>query len=90
MLLNLFPHTSHDKKKRRRQRRIITRELRVLWAVYYWHAISKDDKDIAEAIGIPVESLRKLQKQKTWKEASEFWGIYPERHYPRSHPEDHY
>lgn len=77
MLLNLFPHTSHDKKKRRRQRRIITRELRVLWAVYYWHAISKDDKDIAEAIGIPVESLRKLQKQKTWKEASAFWGIYP-------------
>ena len=75
MLLNVFPNPLKNKAKQRRQRRQIRKELTALWAVFHWHAISKDDEDIASAIGVSVDSLRKLQKQKLWTEALDFWAI---------------
>ena len=77
MLLNVFPNPLKSKAKQRRQRRQIRDELRCLFAVSHWHAVSKDDEDIASAIGVSVDSLRKLQKQKLWTEALDFWGYYP-------------
>ena len=68
----------------RTERRIIIKELRVLFAVSLTRFFPPDS-EMAKVLGIGDRKLEKLKKSKSWKEAEAFW--YPPKDEPESHRE---
>lgn len=60
----------------RSERRCLVKELKILWAVHHMLNVSGRAQDIAEAVGVKLETLNKWVDTPQWQEALDFWG-YP-------------
>ena len=60
----------------KQERKKIVTDLNALFAVKHMLHVSPMRKDIAEAIGINVESLDKLTQRTVWGDAIEFWNAH--------------